>query len=147
MRPGLCVLPALLLLGGCEGAAEQIKSEGKAQAKRAIATAQDIAAHIAAWVDMSRDDRPLIDCAWQAGAELAPVCKAERLEERDGRDMLLMVSRPDGGLRRLRVSTDGRVAAADGADPLEVTHLGGDLLIVIGEERYRFLPARLEAIR
>lgn len=126
----------MLILGGCEDA----KSEGKAQAKRVVAGAEAIAGRIAAWVDMSRDDRAAIDCAWGAGMALAPVCKVEWLDGQDRSGFMLMVSRPDGGFRRLLVSEDGAIAAADGA---EAAHIGDGLVVTVGAERYRLTTEAL----
>jgi len=84
-----------------------------------------------------------VQCA-PAGAEaFARVCAIERAES--DRGMVLTVRHPDGGFRRLLVTTDGRgVIAADGAEPAEVTLVGQDEIeVAIGDDHYR-LPATMK---
>lgn len=65
----------------------------------------------------------------------AASCTAETLA---GGAMIL--HRPDGGFRRLAIA-DGRLVAADGAEPATISPLtGGGIRIAIGGDRYD-LPA------
>jgi hypothetical protein len=85
-----------------------------------------------------------VQCA-PAGAEaFARVCEIERAET--DRGVVLTVRHPDGGFRRLLVTTDGRgVIAADGAQPAEVTLVGTDEIeVALGDDHYR-LPATIKA--
>jgi hypothetical protein len=84
-----------------------------------------------------------VQCA-PAGAEaFARVCEIERAET--DRGVVLTVRHPDGGFRRLLVTTDGRgVIAADGAQPAEVTLVGTDEIeVALGDDHYR-LPATMK---
>jgi hypothetical protein len=85
-----------------------------------------------------------IDCQPQGEAAFSRACTVETFDSDDGR--LLTIRKPDGGFRRLRVTTDGRgVVAADGAERSRVTILPGNLIEVeIGGDRFR-LPARVRA--
>jgi len=84
-----------------------------------------------------------IDCALGASAAMAHVCSVEREASPDG--LLLTLHHPDGGFRRLRVTTDGRgVVALDGAAVASVTPLDGhEIEVVIEQDRYH-LPATVK---
>jgi hypothetical protein len=116
------VLPAFLLLAGCGGPAAQ---ETEADDGAAVA---------------SGDDR--IACAVGGAETFAPVCTFDRTSSPDGTTLTLR--HPDGGFRRLLVTSDGRwVVAADGADPAEVTVVGAqEIEVSLAGDRYR-LPATL----
>jgi hypothetical protein len=93
-------------------------------------------------VEAADDGR--VQCA-PAGAEaFARVCEIERAESERG--VVLTVRHPDGGFRRLLVTTDGRgVVAADGAEPAVVTLVGKDEIeVALGDDHYR-LPATIKA--
>ncbi len=81
-----------------------------------------------------------IDCRIGPDAQFERSCTFERAEGADG--VTLIVRKPDGGFRRLRVVTDGRgVVAADGAEPARVTVMDDRRIeVAIGEDRFR-LPA------
>jgi hypothetical protein len=81
-----------------------------------------------------------IECATGGEDTLERVCTLERQSNAEG--IILVLRAPDGGFRRLRVTSDGQgVVAADGAEPALVTPLGPDLIeVAIGRDRYR-LPA------
>lgn len=84
-----------------------------------------------------------IACALAGAADFRPVCRVERSRDADG--IVLTLHHPDGGFRRLRVTTDGRgVAAADGAEPARVS-LSGDrrIEVAVADDRYR-LPATIK---
>ncbi|MEA3043770.1 MAG: hypothetical protein QOH47_1608 [Sphingomonadales bacterium] len=85
-----------------------------------------------------------IDCRPQGEAAFARACTVEAFDSDDGR--LLTIRKPDGGFRRLRVTTDGSgVVAADGAERTRVAILPGNLIEVeIGGDRFR-LPAQVRA--
>jgi hypothetical protein len=84
------------------------------------------------------DDR--IECATGGADTLEKVCTLDRQSSPEG--VILIVRAPDGGFRRLRITSDGQgVVAADGAEPALVTPLGPDLIeVAVGRDRYR-LPA------
>ncbi|HVJ02437.1 MAG TPA: hypothetical protein VM662_09655 [Sphingomonas sp.] len=78
-----------------------------------------------------------IECAAPGEAAFARTCVIDR----EGTELTLR--HPDGGFRRLLVTQDGRVTAADGAEPAVVTPLGRDAVEVsLGGARYR-LPATM----
>jgi hypothetical protein len=82
------------------------------------------------------DDR--IDCQVEGSSAFERNC----IVETEGR--LLTIRKPDGGFRRLAITSDGSgVAAADGAEPAIVTLLAdGRIEVAIGGDRFR-LPARV----
>ena len=67
----------------------------------------------------------------------------ERSTTQEG--LVLVLHHPDGGFRRLLVTTDGRgVVAADGSEQASVAVVGpGMIEVAIGEDRYR-LPATVK---
>lgn len=85
-----------------------------------------------------------VQCAPGGAEAFARVCEIERAETTRG--VVLTVRHPDGGFRRLLVTTDGRgVVAADGAEPAVVTLIGTEEIeVAIGEDHYR-LPATMKA--
>jgi hypothetical protein len=91
-----------------------------------------------------RDGR--IECAPAGADRFARDCLVERASGRDG--PVLTLRKPDGGFRRLEVTNDGRgVAAADGAEPAQVTILDDRRIeVAIGDDRFR-LPATVDARR
>lgn len=86
------------------------------------------------------DDR--VDCQIQGSQAFEHNCVVEIADGADGRT--LTVRKPDGGFRRLQVTTDGHgVVAADGAEMAVVTLLPGERIeVAIGGDRFR-LPARV----
>ena len=82
----------------------------------------------------------IVDCAPAGAAGFTHVCTVEHRDSAQGR--LLVLRAPDGGFRRLLVTSDGSgVAEADGAEPAKVTILSSSLIeVAIGNDRYR-LPA------
>lgn len=82
-------------------------------------------------------------CALGGSDSFERVCDLER-ENVDG-VLTLLLRHPDGGFRRLRVTSDGRgVIAADGSETATVTTIGTNLIEVgIEGDRYR-LPATVE---
>jgi hypothetical protein len=86
------------------------------------------------WFEDVNDSRPRILCAIGAGAALAPDCHLEAQADGEGRFWLL--SRPDGGFRRLRQGKDGHLSAADGAIEARIARSGQVLGVIVGEERY-----------
>jgi hypothetical protein len=81
-----------------------------------------------------------IECRIDGTNGFERVCRVESSDSAEGR--ILTVRKPDGGFRRLRVTTDGTgIVAADGAERAEVTRLGdGRSDVTIGGEAFR-LPA------
>ena len=81
-----------------------------------------------------------IECRIDGTDGFERVCRVEAADSAEGR--ILTVRKPDGGFRRLRVTTDGAgIVAADGAELAEVDRLGdGRSEVSIGGESFR-LPA------
>jgi hypothetical protein len=87
----------------------------------------------------------MIACATQGAKEFADACPYERSESKDG--MILTIHHPDGGFRRLLVTTDGRgVVAADGSELAVVAAVSEGLIeVTLGGDRYR-LPATVKGV-
>jgi hypothetical protein len=83
-----------------------------------------------------------IDCLIEGSTAFERNCIVETADSADG--PLLTVRKPDGGFRRLQVTTDGTgVIAADGAEVAVVTMLADNRIeVAIGADRFR-LPARV----
>ncbi|QIG81914.1 hypothetical protein G5C33_11495 [Sphingosinithalassobacter tenebrarum] len=83
-------------------------------------------------------------CAPRGATDFARVCSIDRTPTQDG--LFLTIRQPDGGFRRLLVTTDGRgVVAADGAEKAVVTPLSGtEIEVEVGGDRYR-LPATVKS--
>lgn len=90
---------------------------------------------------VTQDEGNRIECRFGGNTQFERSCSFER--EGEG-NAILVIRKPDGGFRRLRIVTDGRgVIAADGAEPAHVTILGDNQIEVeIGGDRFR-LPATL----
>ena len=86
---------------------------------------------------------PTIPCALAGAPTFGEDCTVERVAS--DRGWTLVMHHPDGGFRRLSVTTDGRgVAAADGAQPAAVAVIApGTIEVAIAGDRYR-LPATIE---
>ena len=87
-------------------------------------------------------DDGFVNCAVGGTEAFARVCTLDREQTANG--LILTVRHPDGGFRRLKVTTDGRgVVAADGAEPADVAVTGAEEIEVgIGDDHYR-LPATI----
>lgn len=86
----------------------------------------------------------LIACATDGSRQWERACTVETTQGTDG--PILVLRGPDGGFRRLAITSDGRgVVAADGAEPALVTPAGKGLIeVAIGNDRYR-LPATVKS--
>lgn len=84
-----------------------------------------------------------IPCALAGSASFAPDCTIEKMITGDG--LALVMHHPDGGFRRLLVTSDGRgVIAADGADEARVVVIDpATIEVTVGKDRYR-LPATVK---
>jgi hypothetical protein len=83
----------------------------------------------------------LVDCALDGGTTFTRACAVERSEQ-DG-TLFLVVRHPDGAFRRFEVLRDGRgLAAADGAQAAVTSMSGGDLVVGVDDDSYRF-PATI----
>lgn len=125
-----CLLPLLLALVAC----------GQAN------TDTQVLAQVGASQSAEAADNGRVQCAPAGGAAFARNCEIERTETERG--MVLTIRHPDGGFRRLLVTSDGRgVVAADGAEPAVVTLLGKDEIeVALGDDHYR-LPVTLQATK
>jgi hypothetical protein len=113
-----------LLLAGCGVAVRDKTEEAKQAAHRdAMASAEG-----------------MIACAPPGADDFARVCTVERTPTQDG--VYLTIRHPDGGFRRLLITTDGRgVIAGDGAEAAIVTPISGtEIEVALAGARYR-LPA------
>jgi len=118
------MLAPITLLAACHAQLPDKAATARAEAqRRAIAEAEG-----------------KIECAPPGARAFAFACAIDRTQTQDG--LFLTLRHPDGGFRRLLVTTDGRgVVAADGAEPAKVTPLGADMIeVALGGARYR-LPA------
>ncbi|HET8611635.1 MAG TPA: hypothetical protein VFL92_02600 [Sphingomonas sp.] len=84
-----------------------------------------------------------IPCALGGSPIFRTSCTVERKATGDG--LMLVIHHPDGGFRRLLVTTDGRgVVTADGADEAQVSVVDpGTIEVAVGDDRYR-LPATVK---
>ena len=85
-----------------------------------------------------------MECAPVGAGDFQRACTVERLEGPEG--TILIVRHPDGGFRRLLVTTDGRgVIAADGAEKAVVSIIGDNRIeVALAGHRYR-LPATVKS--
>ena len=84
-----------------------------------------------------------VECAPAGAAGFERVCTLQRVQGAEG--TTLTIIHPDGGFRRLLVTTDGRgVVAADGAEQAKVSVIGkGKIEDELAGDRYR-LPATVK---
>lgn len=84
-----------------------------------------------------------VPCALAGATSFQGICTVERSVSGDG--LALVMHHPDGGFRRLLVTTDGRgVVTADGADQATVTVVDPSTIeVAVGRDRYR-LPATVK---
>jgi hypothetical protein len=84
-----------------------------------------------------------VPCALAGSSSFQGVCTVERTVSGDG--LVLVMHHPDGGFRRLLVTTDGRgVVTADGAEQANVTVVDpATIEVSVGGDRYR-LPATVK---
>ncbi len=84
-----------------------------------------------------------VPCALDGSAVFEGHCSVERTMSGDG--LVLVMHHPDGGFRRLLVTTDGRgVVTADGFEQATVSVVAPDTIEVgVGADRYR-LPATVK---
>ena len=84
-----------------------------------------------------------VPCALHGTGAFEVSCPVERIVSGDG--LVLVVHHPDGGFRRLLVTTDGRgVVTADGSETAMVSVVNpGTIEVAVGDDRYR-LPATVQ---
>lgn len=121
-------LASALLLAACSQAPSE---EGAANA---AAPAKSPVEALKTWVDGVSDERARIFCAIGEAATLAQDCRIETVEDAESR--ILILSRPDGGFRRLRVGKDGALISADGAVEPRTARNGSVIGVLFGDERY-----------
>ncbi len=85
----------------------------------------------------------VVPCALGGAKTFKPECAVERTVAGDG--LMLILHHPDGGFRRLLVTTDGRgVVTADGSDQASVAVIDpGTIEVAVGDDRYH-LPATVK---
>ena len=117
-----------LLLAACSQESANTQALAVAEANQAAEAADD----------------GLVNCAVDGAEAFSRVCLLDRQQTSDG--LVLTIRHPDGGFRRLKVTSDGHgVAAADGAQPAEVAITGpGEIEVGVGDDHYR-LPATIKA--
>ncbi len=86
----------------------------------------------------------VVPCALAGAKTFKPECAVERTTAADD-GLMLVMHHPDGGFRRLLVTTDGRgVVTADGSDQATVAVLDpGTIEVTVGDDRYH-LPATVK---
>ncbi len=128
MRTSSGALAALLLVAACSSPDQPANTQ--------------VLAKVEAQQQADAEDDGRILCG-RGSDVLTRNCTVEQLKGPEG--LLLTIRHPDGGFRRLRVTTDGRgVVAADGAEVAKVAVIGpGDIEVAVGEDRYR-LPATVK---
>lgn len=84
-----------------------------------------------------------VPCALHGTDVFQTNCPVERIISADG--LVLVVHHPDGGFRKLLVTTDGRgVVTADGSEGAMVSVASPNTIeVAVGEDRYR-LPATVQ---
>ncbi|WP_326524568.1 hypothetical protein [Sphingomonas sp.] len=118
MSSRISSLALAVLLASCGGPPEQVATGNAVMAAGAGTPAEAPVEQVA------------------CGSDLTQSCTVERVPDGDGE--LLTLRHPDGGFRRLRVTGDGSVAAADGAEPATIVARGEDgVEVAIGDARYR----------
>jgi hypothetical protein len=84
-----------------------------------------------------------VPCALHGTGLFDVSCPVERIVSGNG--LMLVIHHPDGGFRRLQVTTDGRgVVTADGSEGAMVSVVNpGTIEVAVGDDRYR-LPATVQ---
>jgi|SRR5579859_7905793 len=84
-----------------------------------------------------------VPCALHGTGVFDVSCPVERIVSGNG--LMLVIHHPDGGFRRLQVTTDGRgVVTADGSEGAMVSVVNpGTIEVAVGDDRYR-LPATVQ---
>ncbi|WAT18513.1 hypothetical protein OZN62_02730 [Aurantiacibacter sp. MUD11] len=81
------------------------------------------------------DGGTLIDCSLNGAGGFGRDCTMERAEQ-DG-ESFVIVRHPDGAFRRFQLGVPNRgLVTADGAQPAEVTDMGGYVEVRVGSDRY-----------
>ncbi len=127
LRITTAVLAGAMLLAACQKAPT---SEEATDAPKAVSPVEAVKG----WVAGMSDERPRIYCAIGAAAALAQDCRVEVIEDARGR--MLLLSRPDGGFRRIRLAADNGMSAADGAAEPKFARSGNIAGILFENERY-----------
>lgn len=79
-----------------------------------------------------------IECATGGATDFSRACAVEK---REGTQIVLRHA--DGGFRRIDLSPDGAITAADGSDAPSGKPLpGGGIELLLGSDRYRLPPGR-----
>jgi hypothetical protein len=88
------------------------------------------------------ENQNLVPCAVGGAAQMAKMCTYETANGEQG--LTIVIRHADGAFRRLLVTNDGNVVAADGADEASFTMMGADQIEVsLGGDRYQ-LPATVK---
>jgi hypothetical protein len=117
------LLAPLILLAACGGSGGSVNLQGNGAA---------------APPPGEPDNR--IECRPAGAASFSRTCTVDSLDSPQG--WLLTVRKEDGGFRRLLVNRDGRISAADGAQPAHiVADNAAGTEVEIGGDRFR-LPRR-----
>ncbi|TKD52178.1 hypothetical protein FBR43_08510 [Sphingomonas baiyangensis] len=85
---------------------------------------------------VAAEDDGRILCAPEGADGFARACSLDRTLDAEG--MVLTLQLPDGGFRRMRVTRDGGLVPADGAERAEVRTVADGLIeVAIGGARFR----------
>ena len=122
-------LAGALLLAACQ------QTSRDADAGNNALPTQSAVHEVKDWIAGREDDRrETIACRYGADAALARDCRIEMVDDAQGRTLIL--SRPDGRFRRVRLGADGTLAAADGAVEARITSTAGAINVSFGDELY-----------
>ncbi len=131
-----------LLLAGCQQQPSLSQSDA-ANAMNAAAATRSPVQEVRDWIEGGGDTRERIYCGLGADASVTQDCRMELVTDAKGRTLIL--SRPDGSFRRVRIAADGKLSTADGALEARVALTDHAIGIVFGDERYSLSKAALGA--
>lgn len=134
-------LAGALALAGCQQ--QSLSQSDAANAMDAAAAARSPVQEVKDWIEGAGDPRERIYCGLGADAPVAQDCRMEIVTDAKGRTLVL--SRPEGGFRRVRVAADGKLSAADGAVEARIAGTERAIGVVFGGERYSVPKAALGA--
>ncbi len=124
------LLVGMMLLAACK----VVPSDDQTGQASATASAIQDLKNWVKGVKPIKDERPKIHCAMEAGSAMTQDCRLEVVKDAAG--PVLILSRPDGGFRRLRLGADGAMSVADGAVDPKFARSGDIVGVSFESERY-----------